>query len=144
MGSCWKTIGLEVCCIPAPEQRQALLVTPCFWQHWRASGFFPHFLHFPYLYCPLNPFLLQFSLLYSFAYLPIGHLYFPVASLLFSVHVLDSIQHHKKINIVQDRLKHLYYFPLKCINIKNPEPAKELPEPENHFDRLFTSSSREK
>lgn len=45
MGSCWKTIGLEICCIPAPEQRQVLLLTPRFWQHQRASWAFSHIFY---------------------------------------------------------------------------------------------------
>lgn len=100
MGSCWKTTGLEICCIPAPEQRQALLVTPCFWQHWRASWAFSHiFYTFPLLTVLSIPYS-SFSLLHFFAYLHVGHLYFPMASLLLLVHVLDSIKHHKKTNIV--------------------------------------------
>lgn len=69
MGSCWKTIGLEVCCISAPEQRQALLVTPRFWQHWRASWAFSHISYtFPILivlsipYSSLSPFYIALSI----------------------------------------------------------------------------------
>lgn len=61
MGSCWKTIGLKVCCIPAPEQTKALLVLHVSGNTGEPQVFprifdtFPIFTVLPIPYCSLSP-----------------------------------------------------------------------------------------